>query len=168
MVLVKAKKLSFWERLFFWPLVKGLWTTFSQIFHKKVTRLYPEERLKSFPEMKGHPVLVKRPDGKPRCVACGLCEFACPPRAIYIEGHEIDDDIERAPEIFEIDNLRCIQCGFCEESCPKEAIVISHRVEFADVTRESLIYDLETLLVDEHEVQDRLDYIRKSFERWKT
>ncbi len=168
MVLVKAKKLSVWEKLFFWPLVKGLWATFSQIFRKKVTRLYPEERLETFPEMKGHPVLVRRPDGKPRCVACGLCEFACPPRAIYIEGHEIDDDIERAPELFEIDNTRCIQCGFCEEACPKEAIVISHRVEFASEKREDLIYDLETLLVDEHEVQDRLDYIRKTFERWKT
>jgi NADH-quinone oxidoreductase subunit I len=166
--LVKEQKLSFWERLFFLPFIKGLWLTFTMLFRKKVTRQYPEEKLKVFEEIKGHPVLVRRPDGKPRCVACGLCEFACPPRAIYIVGKEIDDPIERAPEIFEVDTSRCIMCGFCEEACPKEAIVMSHEIEFAASDRKDLTFDLERLLVDEEEVKDRLDYIRKTFERWKT
>lgn len=166
MVLVKEQQLSFWEKLFFWPLLKGLWLTFTLFFRKKVTRLYPEEKLEPFAEIKGHPVLVKRDDGKPRCVACGLCEAACPPRAIYIVGCEIEDPIERAPQIFEVDTSRCIMCGFCEEACPKEAIVMSHEFEFAATDRQDLIFDLKKLLVSEDDVKDRLDYIRKAFDRW--
>ncbi len=167
MVLVKESKLNILEKLFFWPLIKGLMLTFSFLFRKKVTRQYPEEKLTPFPEMKGRPVLVKRSDGKPRCVACGLCEFACPPRAITIEGHEIDDPIERAPDLFEIDTARCIMCGFCEEACPKEAIVMSHEFEFAAPARSDLVFDLDRLLVAEEEVKDRLEYIRRAFDRWK-
>ena len=166
MVVVKEQKLTFWEKLFFWPLLKGLWLTFTLFFRKKVTRQYPEEKLEPFPELKGHPVLLKRSDGKPRCVACGLCEAACPPRAIYIVGHEIDDDIERAPKVFEVDTTRCIMCGFCEEACPKEAIVMSHEVEFAKPTRGELIFDLDALLFTEQELKDRLEYIRKTYDRW--
>ena len=166
MVLVKEQKLSFLEKLFFLPFIKGLWLTFTLLFRKKVTRMYPEEKLEIIPEIKGHPVLVKREDGLPRCVACGLCEAACPPRAITIDGHEIDDPNERAPEQFEIDTLRCIMCGFCEEACPKEAIVMSHNFEFAGRTRDEMTLGLDRLLVSEEEVKDRLEYIRKAFERW--
>jgi len=166
--LVKETKLSIWEKLYFAPILKGLWLTFTFIFRKKVTRLWPEEKLQPFAELKGHPVLVRRDDGKPRCVACGLCENACPPRAIYIEGHEIEDPIERAPATFEVDTTRCIMCGFCEEACPKEAIVMSHVFEFAAGSREELVFDLDRLLVTEAELNDRMGYIRKTFDRWKS
>lgn len=168
MVIVKRKEVTLWEKLYIGPIIKGLIFTFINVFRKKCTRHYPEEKLELTPEIKGRPVLVARENGKPRCVACGLCEHVCPPRAIYIEAHEIDEPIERAPQLFEIDMSRCILCGFCEEACPEEAIVLSHEVELAAETRKELIYGLDRLLKTEAELEDRLIYIRKAFERWTT
>jgi NADH-quinone oxidoreductase subunit I len=75
---------------------------------------------------RGMPVLVQLPNGEPRCVACGLCEFACPTDCISIVPGEIEGArIERYPEAFEIDMARCMFCGLCEEACPEEAIVMS-------------------------------------------
>ena len=168
MVIVKEKEVTFWEKLYVVAIAKGLIFTFKNLFRRKCTRSYPEEKLEPFAEMKGRPVLVAKEDGSPRCVACGLCEFVCPPIAIYIEGHEIEDPIERAPELFEIDMSRCIMCGFCEEVCPEEAIVMSQEVEIAADSREGLVYGLDRLLIPAEELEDRLQYIRKAFERWST
>ena len=166
MVIVKRKEISLWEKLYVGAILKGLAFTLKNVFRKKFTRRYPEEKLAPFPELKGRPVLVRKPDGKPRCVACCLCEFICPPIAIYIEAKEIEDPIERAPDVFEIDMTRCIMCGMCEEVCPEEAIVMSQETELAGATREELVYGLDRLLVPEEKLKDRLEYIRKAYERW--
>jgi NADH-quinone oxidoreductase subunit I len=165
-VIVKRKEITLWEKLYVGPIFKGLVFTFKNLFRKRFTRCYPEERLELLPEMRGRPVLVAKEDGTPRCVACCLCENACPPRAIYIEAKEIDDPIERAPDVFEIDMSRCIMCGYCEEACPKEAIVLSHEYELAASSREELLYGLDRLLTPAEKLKDRLEYIRKAFERW--
>jgi NADH-quinone oxidoreductase subunit I len=167
-VIVKRKEVTLWEKLYVGAIAKGLAFTFKNLFRRKTTRSYPEEKLEPWPEMKGRPVLVAKQDGKPKCVACGLCEFVCPPIAIYIDPKEIEDPIERAPERFDIDMTRCIMCGFCEEVCPEEAIVMSQEVEIAADSREELIYGLDRLLVPEEELKDRIAFIRKAFERWST
>ncbi len=166
MVIVKRKEITLWEKLYVGPLFKGLVFTLKNVFMKRFTRSYPEERLKLFPELKGMPVLVQKKDGKPRCVACCLCEFICPPIAIYIEAKEVDDPIERAPGLFEIDMTRCIMCGFCEEVCPEEAIGMSQEYELAAGTREALVYGLDRLLIPEEKLKDRLEYIQRAYERW--
>lgn len=168
MVIVKRKEISTWEKLYVGAVFKGLVFTFKNIFRRKFTRSYPEEKLSSFVEMKGRPILVAKKDGTPRCVACGLCEYVCPPRAISIQPFEIDDPIERAPETFQIDMLRCIMCGMCEEACPKEAIIMSQEVELAAPSREALDFGLEQLLVPEDQLDERLKFIDKAFERWNT
>ena len=52
----------------------------------KVTMQYPEQKWDAhMPEhYRGAPALVKDERGRVRCVACQLCEFICPPRAIKI------------------------------------------------------------------------------------
>jgi NADH-quinone oxidoreductase subunit I len=167
-VIVKRKEVTLWDKLYVGAIFKGLVFTFKNLFRKKSTRRYPEEKLEKWPELKGRPVLVQKPDGKPRCVACGLCEFVCPPIAIYIDPQEIDDPIERGPERFDIDMTRCIMCGMCEEVCPEEAIVMSQDTELAGATREELVYGLDRLLIPEDQLEDRLKYVKKAFERWTT
>jgi NADH-quinone oxidoreductase subunit I len=127
---------------------------------------YPEERV-DFPDaFRGMPVLVQLENGQPRCVACGLCEFACPTDCISIVPGEIEGArIERYPEVFDIDMSRCMFCGLCEEACPEEAIVMSREVELASFDRESMVYDKEKLLVPEPLLKRRLDFLRAEYGR---
>lgn len=167
MVLVKQRELSLGERLYFGTIFKGLAYTVRNLFKKKVTRQYPEEKLNPAPSFHGIPVLVADDEGNPRCVACGLCEFVCPPLAITIVGTETDRPIERMPKIFEIDMLRCIECAYCEEVCPEEAIVLSQEYELTGSSRNEFKWGLDQLLTPASKLKPRLDYIRKSYHRFR-
>ncbi len=167
MVLVKQRELSLGERFFFKTLVVGLIYTFKNMFKKKVTRQYPEVKLQPKASFHGVPVLVADDEGNPRCVACGLCEFVCPPIAITIVGGSTERQIERAPKTFEIDMLRCIECGYCEEVCPEEAIVLSQEYELVGDHRTDFKWGIDKLLTPASKLQPRLDYIRKNYHRFQ-
>ncbi|MFQ6020323.1 MAG: 4Fe-4S binding protein, partial [Dehalococcoidia bacterium] len=69
----------------------------------------PEERVDYPDAFRGMPVLVQLDNGQPKCVACGLCEFACPTDCISIVPGELEGSrIERYPEAFDIDMSRCM------------------------------------------------------------
>ena len=121
---------------------------------------YPEVQWYPPDSYRGRPVLVEEA-GRPRCVACGLCARACPPLAISMQAHEVDDIKEREPEWFEINMLRCIYCGFCEEVCPEEAIVMSKEYDMVFHAREEAKFDMDRLLIPLEQLQDRLDYLEK-------
>ena len=117
-VVLERKPLSLSERTYLPQIVTGLKTTFSNMFKKKVTLQYPEEKPVLPPNYRGVPTLVKDPNGREKCVSCQLCEFVCPPKAIRITPGSVPEDqeecehVEKAPEEFEIDMLRCIYCGY--------------------------------------------------------
>ncbi len=149
--------LSFWDRLFFPGIFRGLKVTASHLFRKKVTLQFPEERWK-FPEKyRGFPRLVNGNDGVEKCVACKLCEVVCPPDAITIKIGECEkiEERERVPAEFTIDMGRCIVCGLCEESCPKDAIVMSDTHIMSSGSRESLIFR-KNLLLDEYQTLESM------------
>jgi NADH-quinone oxidoreductase subunit I len=144
---VDRRKPTFWERLYLPAILKGLSITFRRMFKPKVTMQYPEEKWIVRDEYRGAPVLVKDDEGRPKCVACSLCEYVCPPKAIYIVPGELEpgNEVERGPEVFNINMLRCIFCGLCEEACPEEAIFMSKEYALWGETRGELIHDKETL-----------------------
>ena len=145
------------------------------VFHWKdkktaITMQYPEERWDFKDNFRGAPALVKDQYDRGKCVACQICEFVCPPKAITIWPNEFDDsdnNVEKYPDRFEIDMLRCILCGFCEEACPKDAIFMSDELELADYTRDALVYDLEKLKRPKAKLQRRIDYIYSLNNRWQ-
>src|ERR1051325_1885724 len=110
---VQRKQLSFWERIYLPAVLSGLALNFRHIFRKKRTMQYPEQKLPVLPGYRGAPTLVKDEDGHERCVACQLCEFVCPSRAIRITPEEYPENakwnkIEKKPKEFDIDMIRCI------------------------------------------------------------
>ncbi|MBI3768090.1 MAG: NADH-quinone oxidoreductase subunit I [Deltaproteobacteria bacterium] len=158
-----------------WLIVRGLLVTARHFFRNLLgflrrrptiaTILYPEEAQQWSPAMRGMPVLVQMENGKERCVACGLCEWACPVDCITIYPAETSDEVERYPEIFTIDMSRCMFCGFCEEACPEEAIVMSQRVAIATTEWRGSLWEKRDLLVPVRELGTRLDHIRRDYER---
>lgn len=156
------------------PILAGLRVTSGHFFRNLLgfargrqdfTIHYPEQRFLQAPAMRGMPVLVQMENGKERCVACGLCEWACPTNCITIFPAEVADEVERHPEVFDIDMSRCMFCGLCEEACPEEAIVMSRQVEIASYSRRGSHWHKEDLLVPEEKLKVRLDYLRRGYER---
>ncbi|MDP3940101.1 MAG: NADH-quinone oxidoreductase subunit I [Deltaproteobacteria bacterium] len=176
---VKVKRgpeLTLWERLYIPEIIRGLAVTSRHFFSnlwgfiigkpRVATVQYPEQRLEHPAAFRGMPVLVAREDGSERCVACGMCEVACPPRCITIVPEETEGTIERRPKIFDIDLSRCMFCGLCEEACPEEAIVMSADFEIACETREGLIWGKEQLLKPPEQLRRRINYIRDEFNKY--
>jgi NADH-quinone oxidoreductase subunit I len=173
----RREKLGWLERLYVPTIAKGLAVTAGHFFRnlrglitgKNRTDFvvqYPEERVDYPDAFRGMPVLVQLENGQPRCVACGLCEFACPTDCISIVPGEIEGArIERYPEAFDIDMSRCMFCGLCEEACPEEAIVMSREVEISAFDRRTLVYHKQQLLVPEKDLERRLGFLRSEYER---
>jgi len=143
----RPRTLTLGERTYLPGILKGLWLTLRHIFGPKVTLQYPEEKWKLPDNYRGIPALVRDQDGRAKCVACFLCQWVCPPRAITIQARQLEDsNVEKGPEEFEINMLRCIMCGYCEEACPEEAIFLTKQFEFTGRSRKDLIFDKDRLL----------------------
>ena len=112
-----------------WELLLGLRLTLRNLFVKKVTVQYPEEKTPQSPRFRGLHALRRYPNGEERCIACKLCEAVCPALAITIESEARDDDTRRTTR-YDIDLFKCIYCGFCEEACPVDAIVETRIFEY--------------------------------------
>jgi len=145
--LVNRRRSTFLDRLFFPAICKGLGITFKRMFKKKVTMQFPEERWTVRERYRGMPVLVSDDEGRPKCVACSLCEYVCPPKAIFIVPQELEagNKVERGPAVFDLNMLRCIYCGLCEEACPEEAIFMSQNYMVWGADRKDMIFHKEKL-----------------------
>lgn len=157
--------LSTTER-FYLPILDGVKTTARHFFKvvgsgKAFTVQYPEQkRPQRVENYRGvhrlNRELYRDRDGKVQeriaCVACFMCETACPAHCIHIVAGEAPwDDREKYPVQFDIDELRCIYCGMCEEACPVDAIELTPEFDLVGRSREEMIFDREKLL----EVYDR-------------
>jgi len=175
----RTVKLTFLERMYVPYMVAGMWIAmrhfaenmlghFEELAAGKrkrrvMTIFYPEEDPVTPLAYRGRPVLVRRDDGLEQCVACGLCEVACPPKCISIVGGERDDG-ERYPVTYTLDGTRCIFCGFCEEVCPKEAIVMSGDWKnLCEYDRSKMVYGKEDLLVPRRQLARRLEALRTNY-----
>lgn len=163
---VREIKLNTWQRTYYPELGKGLWVTSQHFFLNffrhvgraiglktkppMVTILYPEERRPLSPRWRGRHRLMLRPDNTPRCVACMLCETACPDKCIYITaGESPDGRVEKYPVAFEIDLLRCCFCGLCVEACPEDAIRMdTGMIDLGGYSRAEFYLDRDYLLLD--------------------
>lgn len=143
--ILEQPKLSFSEKLYLPQIFSGLMITLKHLLgFKSVTVQYPEEIKELPPRYRGLHILPADDEGEIRCVACKLCEVACPTQAISIVAEPADDyGIERRPKVYNIDFMRCVFCGFCVEACPCDALRMGMKYELASYNRAGLIHTKE-------------------------
>lgn len=145
---------QFVNSLFLSELRAGLAVTWRYLWAPKITIQYPEEKTPQSNRFRGLHALRRYPNGEERCIACKLCEAACPAMAITIETAERDDGSRRTTR-YDIDLTKCIFCGYCEEACPVDAVVQTRVFEYHGEARGDLYYTKQMLLAvgDKNETQ---------------
>lgn len=143
---VKPPRKDFLNRIYFIELIKGLILTIRKILDwKDCTIRYPERKRKIYPRFRGRHALTVYENGRLRCVACFCCAKACPTKCIRIVAKEVNDPLERVPEVYEIDLLRCAFCGLCVEACPCGAIIMTNDYDYSRSHRKEFILNIESL-----------------------
>src|SRR5438105_4397103 len=110
-IVIEPQPISGSESVFLPEVFKGLGTTFKHLIGSigrgklNKTMQYPEERREDLPveegglykgNYRGVHRLNRDEDGRVKCVACFMCQTACPAHCIYIEGAESPwDDREK-------------------------------------------------------------------------
>ncbi len=138
-----------------WDLLRGLRVTARRLFSRKITLRYPDEKTPRSPRFRGLHALRRYPNGEERCIACKLCEAACPALAITIDSEERADGSRRTTR-YDIDLFKCVYCGFCEEACPTDAIVETDIIEFHFERHGDQIMRKEDLLAVGKQYEERI------------
>lgn len=146
-------KMTMMDALYLPAIVSGVATAIRHaVSGKATTRQYPEVEPEIPPNYRGVHRLNRDEQGRVKCVACYMCQTACPANCIEIIAAPApkDDphwkDRDKFPATFTIDELRCIYCGMCEEACPVDAIELTSIYDLTGMTREEMIFDKNKLL----------------------
>ncbi|MCD6151498.1 MAG: NADH-quinone oxidoreductase subunit I [Deltaproteobacteria bacterium] len=133
--------------MLFADMIKGLSITIKKFFGPSVTLHYPIERRETPERMRFLHKLTLNSAGRPKCIACGICERACPPKCIKITRGTREDG-KKGLTGYELDIGRCIFCGLCVEVCPEEAISMTGIYELATYNRADTVYTMDRLVRD--------------------
>ncbi len=146
---VERPKTRWSEKFLLLDLFEGLRTTWKELWKKKVTIEYPEERMEPSDRFRG--MFRFSFD---RCIACKLCAMACPIDIIYIDVHDEtreEDGKKKKVKVldrYDIDVKRCMFCALCEEACPttpKSIWLTTKTYELTAYDRNNLYFNMQEL-----------------------
>ncbi|MCY3012067.1 MAG: NADH-quinone oxidoreductase subunit I [Planctomycetota bacterium] len=161
-------KIGWMEAMYLPAVMSGVATAVRHALSgKPMTRQYPEVEPEIPANYRGVHRLNRDEEGRVKCVACYMCQTACPANCIEIIAAPAPKDDphwenrDKYPATFTIDELRCIYCGMCEEACPVDAIELTSIYDLTGMTREEMIFDKEKLLsVFDKTIQTGQDPVR--------
>ena len=129
-------------------LLTGMRTSMKVFCEKKITEQYPENRHTTLHIPERHRAMLVMPhdeEGNNRCIACGLCQMACPNGTIRLttETREVEDGKKRKFLVkYEYNLGSCMFCQLCVNACPHDAIRFTNDFENAVFQKEKLVLTL--------------------------
>ena len=130
-------------------LLTGLGVTFREYLTKKVTEQYPENRkttLHVSPRHRGRLIMPQDAEGNNKCIACKLCEMACPNGTIKVVQKTIETEDGKKKRVLDdyiYDLGECMVCELCVNACPHEAIKFVNDFENSTFGRDKLVLHLD-------------------------
>jgi NADH-quinone oxidoreductase subunit I len=128
-------------------LLVGMKTSMKVFWEKPTTEQYPENRksLRISDRFRGSLYMPVDEQGNNRCIACNLCQMACPNDTIHIVSETVTtDDGKKKRQLvrYEYDLGSCIYCQLCVNACPHDAIRFNNTFEHSVFDRQKLILTL--------------------------
>ncbi len=129
-------------------LLIGLRTSIRVYFRKPVTEQYPENRHTTLHIAERHRAMLVMPhdeNNQHHCVACGLCQMACPNDTIKVTSETVEGEDGKKRKVlvkYEYDLGACMFCELCVNACPHDAIRFSNDFENAVYQRDKLVLKL--------------------------
>lgn len=130
-------------------LLTGLGVTFREYLTKKVTEQYPENRkttLHVSPRHRGRLIMPQDAEGNNKCIACKLCEMACPNGTIKVVQKTIETEDGKKKRVLDdyiYDLGECMFCELCVNACPHEAIKFVNDFENSTFGKDKLVLHLD-------------------------
>lgn len=128
-------------------LLIGMSVTWKELWTKKVTNQYPENRdtLVISDRFRAELVMPHDANNEHACTACGICQMNCPNGTIQVISKMIDLEDGKKKKIIDKyvwDLGMCTFCNLCVITCPSDAIKFENTFENAVFTRSKLIQTL--------------------------
>ena len=129
-------------------LLVGMRTSMKVFCQKNVTEQYPENRHTTLHIPERHRAMLVMPhdeEGNNKCVACGLCQMACPNGTIRLTTEmRVTEDGKKKKHLvkYEYNLGSCMFCMLCVNACPHHAIEFSNDFENAVFDKQKLILKL--------------------------
>ncbi|MBD8387062.1 4Fe-4S binding protein [Dysgonomonas sp. BGC7] len=128
-------------------LLTGMRVTWGELWTKKITEQYPENRatLVIPDRFRGELIMPHDENNEHNCTACGICQMNCPNGTIKVISKSIETEEGKKKKILDryiYDLGMCTFCNLCVITCPSDAIHFANTFENALFTRSKLIEQL--------------------------
>jgi NADH-quinone oxidoreductase subunit I len=130
-------------------LATGMTVTMRELFTKKVTEQYPENRatLEISDRFRGQLVMPHDQNNEHACTACGICQMNCPNNTIQVLSKMLPPAEEGGKSKKVLDKYlydlgSCTFCNLCVITCPSDAIKFVNTFENSVFTHSKLLEQL--------------------------
>jgi NADH-quinone oxidoreductase subunit I len=128
-------------------LLVGMSVTWKELWTKKVTQQYPENRktLVISDRFRCELTMPHDENNEHACTACGICQMNCPNGTIDVQSKMIETEDGKKKKILDVytwDQGMCTFCNLCVITCPSSAIKFENNFENAVFNRQKLIHRL--------------------------